>query len=231
MGQSKGKTGRGVTLAPAPDSLGKTRDTGAARLDQVGEGAGFREFRRGGDGATVLIYRNRDGRGGDTVTRAVTEWLDWLKHRGHISSDMWDAGDKLRELHSIAFGSGYATVNMDGTGGATGPSTGSNRLGDTRHRYMTIRAAMLDHDPKGWAVAEDVSCNGLSAKEAARRCGARGRDGTEMLRLALDALSHLFRKGKMPVKAKPAHEGPDQGVTRGETLGHTGSAAINPRRA
>lgn len=207
MGQAKGKTGKGVSLKPMPEALERTRDTGAAALKLVADTSSFREFSRGPDGAPVVIYRRRDRTWADTVTKALTEWLDWLLHRDLITADMWDAGDKLREMHHIAFGSGYATVNMDGTGGG-GPGQGSSKIGDTRHRYMAIHKQFQAHDRIGWAIAEGVCCHGKSAKEAARGAGLRGRDGTETLRRALDDLSHWFRKGRLPVKAKQAHEGP-----------------------
>lgn len=192
-GKAKGKS-KGITL-PTPENRkpadrAVVRDVGAAPMRLVGATGQATEFVRNADGVPVVVHAKG--------TRVVADPLDYYLHRQVIDNDQWSAGEKLRNQHYHAFGSGYHSVNLDGFHGTTNYSDNwriSASQGDSLREYM--RTLSLFTQPQR-EMLESVCCRGEYAKTVARRCGVVPRRGIALLRECLTMLSTYYRTGRRP---------------------------------
>lgn len=205
---AKKNKGKKAVRAPKPELKqaplkAPIREVGAAPLKLVGASGQATEFMRQADGAPVVVHPKG--------TRVVADPLDYYLHRRVIDNDQWSAGEKLRNQHYHAFGSGYHSVNLDGFHGTTNYADNwriSSSQGDSLREYTRTLAlfTLAQRD-----MIESVCCRGEYAKHAARRCGVHPRRGIVLLRQCLTALSCYYRTGRYPHAQTPA---PSQGDGR-----------------
>ena len=176
--------------APKAPAQAPIREVGAAPLKLVGSSGQATEFARLADGVPVVVHSKG--------TRVVADPLDYYLHRQVIDNDQWSAGEKLRNQHYHAFGSGYHSVNLDGFHGTTNYADNwriSASQGDSLREYVRTLGLFT---PAQREMIESVCCRGEYAKTVARRCGVHPRKGITLLRECLTALSAYYRTGRRP---------------------------------
>jgi hypothetical protein len=178
-----------VEVTPKPIQA-PIREVGAASLKLVGASGQATEFMRQADGVPVVVHSKG--------TRVVSDPLDYYLHRRVIDNDLWSAGEKLRNQHYHAFGSGYHSVNLDGFHGTTNYADNwrmSASQGESLRDYTRTLALFT---PAQREMLESVCCRGEFAKTVARRCGVGPRRGISLLRECLSMLSAYYRTGARP---------------------------------
>ena len=176
------------SLAPAG------REMGAATVRAVGAPGGLvAGYRRGADGALLVLGKNAEGGASVGIVRALRDPLDYYLHRQMISEEEYTAGDTLRRNQYSAFGSGFHASNLDGFHG-TSNAADNWRFSPFKSDQLRAYMAALDAMPKKTAkLLHLVVIQGVYANEAARQIGEPPRRGFPVLKEGLAALVRFYR--------------------------------------
>ena len=181
--------------------------------------AGCRVAIQLGTGRVQIVGPARDRPiGGDLVVRLAQAPLDRLFARDRLDEadpnrnrQLFEAGEKLRNHHYLAGLSGFASNDLNGSGGGTP----SNRLPITEtmeRNRRALRIAASELDAGDWAVVDDVVCREATLQEAGRKIGFGSDDAAaavalDRLRRGLGGLAQLWgysppeRPGPTPAQA------------------------------
>jgi hypothetical protein len=179
------------------------------------EDAGDVALQRAADGAILHFSKgkNNPSLGAKMVNRTVDP-LDWYLHRKQISNEQHDAGDWLRRLHYIAYGSGYTKVNLGGVHGVADYTQNWNFTGKAARAMRTISDFMHALPEAERVVLDRVIHWGDYANKVAHGLGLSERQGIAILR---SALSHIdqWRNDGLPRKKDSGEKAGAQGHENG----------------
>lgn len=160
------------------------------------EDAGRVAMQRAADGAILHFAerKNNPSLGPKLINRTVDP-LDWYLHRKQITGDQHNAGDWMRRLHYVAYGSGYATVNLGGIHGVADSSQNWRFTGRSASALRTICDYLQALPTDERFVLERVVHWSQFANVAARQLGLSERRGIVLLRSALSAIDAWRNEG------------------------------------
>jgi hypothetical protein len=147
--------------------------------------------------------RRSQPKSGTRAVRSVTvnlaeSPLGWLKARGHVSEDQFDAGERLRaDWERAQLG---ARVTMCWDAPPTGKAArGAPRAGDPVAAQLSAKrrfdAAIAAVGPGLTDILWRIVCAGEGMRDAERALGWPARAGKVVLQMALDRLAAYYRIG------------------------------------